>query len=732
MAILPFLPPKPPPPVDPLAPDAVLPLAEEGRGSRSYWKKELDASKERLDQVKPDWDRNVLAYRAKSLNSTPTTDTVVVPRDFGYVEQKKAQVFFQVPEVHLTALQDNLEAAVPVFQAVVNKYLSADEMNALATMQEVTFDLLCPSALMCSVIGYENFAQGTQSVQVGEEPDPNHVAEPSLGQPDPTQLPGSILGIGTPAPAAPMVPITEQAPNIVHQRYFFTRLSPPSVRMPAFWSGLVYDRAPWLAYEAEDDWDVLRKRYKLPETTDPPKSKGVDDEKLKLPGEAQPSTARVATDKVRYTVIWYRTAYLDPTEAHPEKFRELVLCDSMDEPLVHRDSPFQSMNAQGELMGLMGNPIHVGSVRYVSDTAYPPSECTVGRATADELNRSRTQQMLQRDRNTPMRFGVLPKVGGEAGLEKIRKNIQQGIIGLESGSIDDPPVFSVGLASYPSENFAFNNIIDRDLDTVWAMGANQRGQESTQRVSATEISKIDQWAETRLDAERRAVLGYFVAAVRKVAALIQQFATDPDYVLVVGQDKVKRLQQWDKHTIAGKYAFECSPDSAIRIDQAQARTESLKMYELLRKDPNMNGVELLEWVCAEWNLDPKKFVIPQLPPKGPDPANVSFRFNAQDLDVRNPNFPLYINIMQQAGYKIDQDVIAACMHWAQYQAQLGLMGSTGQAPTIPVPGPQIPGVEPAQPQEHGGTAPKTDHVNAHRAAESSEPVGRPPMIDTVQ
>lgn len=729
MAILPFT----TKPSDPFAPSEPLLLPDEGRNSRTYWKKELDAAQERLDQVSPDWDRNVLRYRAKSLSNDPKVDTVVVPRDFSYVEQKKAQVFFQVPEVHLTPLQDGLEGAVPVFQAVVNKYLGADDINALATMQEVTFDLLCPSALMCSVIGYENFTDGMTDVQTGEQPDPEHVMAPSLGQPDPTQLPGSVLGIGTPAPEPPMVPVMEQAPNIVHQRYFFTRLSPKATLIPASWSGSVYDRAPWLAYKAEDDWDVLKKRYKLSADMDIPRSRNVDDDKLKLPGEVRTATSgRVSTDKVTYTVIWYRTAFMDTTEAHPEKFRELVLCEGMDEPLVHRNSPFQQVNEAGELMGLRGNPIRIGSVRYVSDTAYPPSECSIGGNTVEELNKSRTQMLTSRDRSRPMRLVDLARIGGEPGMAKLRKNIDQALIPIDHLDKDNPPVVAVGLASYPPDDFAFNTILDRDLDTVWAMGANQRGQQTNQRASATEITKIDQWAETRLDAERRGVLAYFLYCVRGIAELIQLFATEPEFIRIVGQDKVARLQQWDKHTIQGRYAFDCSPDSAIRIDQAQARTESLKMYELLRKDPNMNGVELLEWVCAEWNLDPKKFVVAQLPPKGPDPANVSFRFNAQDLDVRNPNFPLYISIMQQAGYKIDQTVIGACMHWAQYQAGIGVMASTGQPPSVPQPGPQLPGVMPMQPHEHAGTAPKSDHINAHRAAESSEPVGRPPMIDTVQ
>src|SRR5204863_5730896 len=175
----------------------------------------------------------------------------------------------------------------------------------------------------------------------------------------------------------------------------------------------------------------------------------------------------------------------------------------------------------------------------------------------------------------PMRFADLGRLGGETGLEKIRKNIDQAIIPLETYDPNNPPVGVVGLAHYPQEDFQFNEVLGGDLDTVWGLSGSQRGQQQDVRTSATEIRTINQWAESRLDAQRRRGLGYFMNAVRKIASLIQMFATEPEYVAIVGADKVERLQQWDRTTIPGKYAFRCNPDSAIRVDQAQGRTEAL-------------------------------------------------------------------------------------------------------------------------------------------------------------
>jgi len=711
----------------------VLPLPpEDTHGSRKYWKKEVDAAVERLNDFKPDWDRNVLSYRAKSLSTMPTSDTVVVPRDFAFVEQKAAQLFFQTPEIHLKTDLEALKDAVTIFQPVLNHYLSEDEVNALAMMNEVVFDALCPSGLMCSKIGWEAFEEGPPiPMQVGEEP--AEPPAPSLGQPDPNQLPGSVLGLGAPAPPPPMRPIMAPTPNIVWDRYFWERISPAQILIPHNFSGSVYDKAHWLGFRFEEDWEIIKKKYKLADDMDIPTSR-LSDAELKLKGESVSSPSRAPTQRVTGCEIWYRTALYDPKTAHPEKMRQLVLIDGYDEPLLHRDSPYQSTSPSGTLIGMIGFPIHIGALRYVSDSAYPPSECSISRSTNEELNRSRTQMMLQRDRSIPMRFADLSRIGGEAGLEKIRKNIFQQIVALESYDPNNPPVGIISLAQFPRENFTFNDYLDRDLEQVWAMGANQRGQESAKSLTATEISKIDQWANSRLDKERRNALTYYIRGTRKLGSLVQLFITDEQVTQIVGQDKLQRIQAWDREAIPNAYAYSANPDSAIRIDQAQARTQILKLYELLAKDPNVNRTELLTEICRQWNLDPARIVVQQLPPKGPDPAAVSFRFGAEDLDVLNPNFPMYVAILEQAGYKLTEPdpatglspIQAAQQKATQQQQIMGMAGGVGAEGGGADTGP-TPSSRPPTQSEHGGTAPKADRLNKHQGDQTGQLPGPHPL-----
>lgn len=700
-----------------LEPDDILTLPDEGRGSYAYWTGEVQSAVDRINRFRSDWNTNLDFYRAKTLRIKPDHDTVVVPRDFENVEQKSSQLFFQVPDVHLTAKQKELATNIQTFQAVLNHYLSEDECDALALMNEVLFDALCPSGLMCSKIGYETFEQGTTQMQVGEQP--------AADQPPP-MAPGAILGL-TPPPPPVMEPIMEEVPNIVHARYFWSRLSPAQVLIPGDFRGSKYDRAPWLGYRFEEHPEVITTRYGIAKDDLPVRKGGVGDQ-LYLDSEPDLDKHRVS-DKLVGIEIWYRTSLFDPAAAaHPEKLRLLVLLDGHDQPLVHKDSPYQQEGKDGQLLGMVGFPIHIGALRVLTDSAFPPSECTISRSQVEELSKSRTQMMLQRERSIPMRLADLSKLGGQAGLDKLKKNIFQGIIPLDTVDANSPPIVPVGLASYPRENFAFHEFVDRDLQGVWAMGDNQRGMSSDEKKTATEQAIVDKAANARLDKERRQALRFFIAGVRKLGAMIQIFGTQQEYVSILGPNKAQQLLQVSLDQLQGKFTYWARPDSAIRLDQAEARTQVLKLYEMLAKDPNVNRVELLYEICLQWNLDPSTVVVPQLPEKGPDPAAVSFRFAAQDLDPTLPSFELTIEILRQSGYKIEPAMVQAMQ--AKVAQQAAIMNMAGGVPMAPGAGQPAPGPGSPSPlqTDHPGSAPKAEHLNKHAADASGDRPGRKPMV----
>ena len=219
-------------------------LPTEGPGSFAFWRGEADRSAQfwKTLATKRKWDENVQAYLGQTLDSAPSSDTVVVPKEYSKVEQKSSLLFFQVPEVTLTAKQPGLEPAIPVFQAVLNDKLT-NEINASALMAELLFDVLCPAGIAASKIGYEVEQDGMSVVQ-----------QPAM---DPTGQP--IVDPMTGQPAMMPVPV----PNIVHEKYFWERIPVKSLLIPVDFHGSDFDKAPWLGFKFETDLALAARTYKV-------------------------------------------------------------------------------------------------------------------------------------------------------------------------------------------------------------------------------------------------------------------------------------------------------------------------------------------------------------------------------------------------------------------------------------------------------------------------------------
>ena len=649
---------------------------EDGPYSFGAWLKRITASEEKRDRLKSLWKDNVNRYRGKYLESKPDHDVIVVPKDYANVEQKKAQLFFQSPEVQLTALLPGMEKTGQLFQAVLNHHLGSSEINAKRMIDEVLFDLLCPAGIGVSVIGYENVVDGV-------------VPLPPAGPQQPMQP-------GMPSPQPQMVP------NIIFERYFWDRISPLNVLIPDDFHGSDYDKAPWLGYKDFIQREHAAILYNIPIDLLPSGSTGPEADDL-LSSEEYVTSARSGM-LTRYE-LYYRASVFDPKERNPEQFRKLCLIKGLDRPAAHENCKYQRKDQMGKLYGMMGNPIHIFALRYVSDSAYPQSDCTVSRLQVDELGKSRTQMLLQRDRNIPQRFVDIQRVGGQATVDKLNRSPYQAWIPVTG--IDDNMVKEVAQARFPRENFEFNQIINKDIDEAWALSATQRAQETDDVRSATEIQKIATASETRMESERNRFLQSYVKGVEKIAALIQLFADQRSYVRVVGQDGGSWLQQWDKTMVQGKYAFSIKPDSSIRIDVQQDRRQLMQLYNLLANDPNVARAELTAPLLRKFNFDPERILKPP-PPKGPDPPNISFRFGGDELNPAHPAFAIVMEILAQGGIKVSQEAVQAASMQA---AQMTLSAAaTGQG-------------EPGMDEEHGGTAQPAKVLNKHQGEETGQMSG---------
>lgn len=683
----------------------VLPLPPEGYGSFDWWTTTIKADEsKRDDNYKPLWDRNVQSYLARArnqLNSAFDTDTITVPKDFANVEQKKAQLFFQLPKIVCRALQPRWEAVTMLAQAILRFYLGPARINAMRVMHECLFDALCPSGLLCSKIGYEATQDGIVPMMV-----PNPQAAP-------TPQPGSILGLGPTSPAMMAIDV----PRIISEKYFWERLSPAKVIIPSDWHGSDYDKAPYLGHLFKMPTAIAMRVFGLSE--DDLKSSTASDEH-RIQSE-RTSESYAPTDEVTGRELFYQAHLFDPNEKHPERFRQLVLIDGLDRPAVHRDSPYQKFDPKtGRLvMGMRGNPIHIGALRYVSDSAYPPSECTIGRGLVDELGKFRTQMVLLRDRAVSTIAFDENRLGA-ANAEKIRKGILGAWIGVPSLDGSNPLSQELAKAHTNQDNYRGNDYIDRDLSEVWAFGPNQRGEEAMESRTATEMQIAQQNSSARIAAERGLSTLYFVRGAMKVWSLLQMFADNQEWIEVIGADGVAQMQQWNKQSIAGEYIFEADPDSAAQVDITQKRNDDIKLYEMVARDPNTNRVPILRELMADFGFDPQQSVVTQLPAKGPEPASVSFSMKLEDLSLQDPLFQLKVSLLQQSGYTIPPEVIQAAQAHAATAASL--MAHAGLPPdaatvTSAMQGMKTPinggsamaGVSTG----HPGTALKAERLNKH-------------------
>lgn len=650
---------------------AIPPLTED---QVTAWRERVKAGQEPVKKIIEQGKINVSRYQGKHLTEKPTDDTVVVPIDYSYTEQKKAQLFFQTPEIQAEPLRPDYTAA-PLMTAVINQALSPDGVNAKAMMFEVLPDIICATGYGVTKIGYENVTDGTRPVELSPA-----VTDPQTGiELQPAQ--------------------TGEAPNIISETYYWRRIPPGFFSAPRDFRGSDFDDASWLAWRFSED---------VPDGGTETSGKDTDDLLLVDPVDAG---GQSKAPKRWGWEVWYKASRFDPSVKHPDITRTFKLYD--DEPVArdHRDSPFQKWavpgQAQlsptyvpgGQLIGMRGFPLHVGTLQYVPDRPFPPSYSTMSRQQVDELSKGRTQMVQRRDRS-------MPQVGYDAtrvlpdSLNKIQRNINTSFVGF-TGPIDDSMMKAIEKGNYGREQFTFNDYIKADIDTIWAMGANAGLQQSDKTQTATETNVIQSSVETRAEADRTRILEFFVKGVAKLAALKQLFADEQDYVPIVGQDGAKQLVAWDKTQIAGRYLFTAKPDSHVRIDAAQDRQQKLNAYNQLRKDPEVQARELIVPVLQAIGVDPQKGYKPPQPPQEEKP-NVSWAIKMEDF--YGPAAAIAAQLAKAKGIVIPPEMLATvgtlgALYAAQQAAQDAAQAAQKQ--------------QGGQPAPHGGAADTTEPINKH-------------------
>jgi hypothetical protein len=665
-----------------------LPLPREGTGSMDWWKSELQTARDLRDKLLPGWKRNLARYRGEAhendyLSGWDIKGQIQVNVDFYATEQKKASLFFRTPDVQLSPKRPEFAAAVPLYQAVLNEYLSGSQANAMAAVDECLMDVLCPAGIAAVKVGYSAVVDGTKQVEVTPPAaPPMPEGQPQMPGTPPMPEGGMPPEMGGMMP--PPMPMYEEVPNVIHDAYTIDRISPARLLIPVDFTSSDYDKALWLAFEFEIDEETAKARgWNL----------GPDDMTASEPPKllVTPPSPEKQRPAIRGTEIWYRASRVDANEKHPGKLRQLVMVDGVEEPVIHQDSPAQQFNEYGKLVvGETRFPIRVLTLRYVSDSHYPPSDCTMTRVAVDEESAARTIMMEQRKRSLPLRWFDRNRMDPDD-IAKVQRSEVQGLIALDGNG--NELIGEVARANYPRENFEISRVNERDIEKTWAMGPNQQGVRAGSGTTATELSLMQGNIDVRMDAERTKVLNWFVSIAEALGALVQLFADDEQYVEVLGESGAKELMQWDKTKIAGQFVFSVKPDSAQRVDANVDRKMSLDLYQLTANDPYVKRPELTRTVLEKFDVNPNKAMQepPQAPPEKP---RITLSFKGEDLDN-----PMVVSLLQQSGYQIDP---------AAVQNLLAMQG--GYIPTTQI---ASQASDPAPDTTHPGPAEMVQPINKH-------------------
>lgn len=641
-------------PAEPVLPQTtILPLPEEGVGSLTFWRGEISAARDEVKKELGNWRENLKRYmggyhQAYGFEQRETTQVNI---DYEKTEQKKAQLFYKVPEVVLTARNPESAAAVPVFNAVLNQKLGPDETDALSAVDECLSDVICPAGIAWVKVGY------TASVQ---------------------------------PPAAP-----GQPPVVSHSCYYIERGSPAKLLVPSGFIRSNYQQADWLGFRSFVGDEELSS---LSDVQPPATDQGSRyDEDLLVDTKAH----HVGRPGKAVTEIWYWAYRIDPAVTDRRLVRHLVLVEEEDQPRVHEDSPYQRIDpATGSLIGVEGFPIKVLTLRYTPDSHFPKSDCQMSRPAVDELSQTRTIQMQQKRRALPMR-GVDRGRIDTATIAKLEQGEVQSII-LTDG-VPHEIIEMIALPTLPRDTSVASDISMRDIDRAWALGQNQSGITEQGSKTATELTYMNQATDVRLDKERDKVLRWFVSIVSALGGLIQLYEDDTSYVELAGQDGAKKMQAWNRLTVPGKFVYGVKPDSAKRLDQTTERKMALDRYQLTANDPFNNRMEGLKDVYAAFGEDPTRH-LQQPPAPPPEKPRISLSFKAEDLTN-----PMVVSLLQQSGFQIDPTALQQTL-----ALQIGhpeLLAGAANAPPQPMQ-PPIPSMVPPG-TEHPGSAQLQAPLNQH-------------------
>lgn len=589
--------------------------------------------------------------------------------DWSLTKTKTANLYSQVPAVQVTHQNKQYAPAIAPFAKSLNYELGEKRANIGVAMEEVLNDVVNAAGIGAIIVGY---TARFETVQV-----------PAM---DPSQL---LPQVAMHLMQSGQMPMTD-AQRVASDKFYGTRISPSDLLTPAEFTGSYFDDGDWVGRTGRLPWGVAKGEFKL---TDEQKDKVLTGATIQTEDDlrSQPAQGKAGDLKVvTFDELYYWRYRVDPDEPSFKAIWRIVFVHGLEEenegkPQVHEPWKGQERDEQsGKYVGACKFPIRVLTLTYITDNPIPPSDSSAGRPQVNDLRRSRSQMFQNRERSVPIRWFDVNRVDPLI-QEQLMRGTFQGFI--PSNGDGNRSIGEIARASYPSEDFAFDQAAKADLAETWQIGPNQSGTTSSGDHTKAEITTVQANFATRIGQERARVGSFFLSVAEVMAGLMCLYS---DFPVLSDQERQVMQQAWDMKHILHDLVLDIRPDATIMLD-SQTRIQRLAQFiNLTAKSGFVNVMPIIAEMAALSGLDPAEVVVPPKP-KEPDQPTILYRFSGKD-DLVNP---MVLGVMVKNKQAPSEQDIAAAVQLlvsAQQKAQQAAL-----APPPPPPG--QPGLQPPADQQ---------------------------------
>ena len=610
------------PEMDAIAPDPAIDNAKVAQ----RFKARAQAAAKQTEDIYPDMKRNVEWRLGKvsgqmwdaGLGLSDEMQSSINP-DWSLTKTKTANLYSQVPHVQIVHENKQYAPAIPPFSKAINFELSEKRANIGVAMEEVLNDVVNAAGVGAIIAEY---SARFEMVEV-----------PSI---DIAQLPPEVQ-MAVLQQNGGVIP-TEMVPRPVSDKFTGRRVSPKDLLWPCEFTGSSFDEADWVGYKWKDTWAVAKNEYKLRESVKDDvvgatESKSTRDLKSTRSDQEESQEAQLVSGKT----LFYWRYRVDPEEKSFQSIWKIVFVDGMDEPVVHEAWKGQEWSEEARsYVGAIKFPLRFLTLTYITDNPVPPSDSQAGRPQVMDLRRSRSQMFANRARSTPIRGYDTNRIDPMI-QDRLSRGEFQDWIPVNGNA--ERAIWEVARASYPAEDFTFDQMTMKDLERSWLVGENQQGISTGGTAKEAEIVQSN--TTTRLGQERAKVSGFFLSVVEVIAGLMALYSDFP----MLSDAEIQQMEAaWDRKNVPTDFVFKIRPDSTIMIEAKQRRNDLLQVLSMVAKSGFVNPMPIIVEILELSGLDPAEVMKQPEPPK-PEEASMSFSFSGKD-DLTNP---VVIALMMKAG-----------------------------------------------------------------------------------